>query len=351
VTEASEPLRASVDLAESQKDWANAAIGVKNLSELELMLGQSEALRNADQSVVFANRSGDADLEVIMGSTHADGLHQSGRRTQSEALFREAESLQARRPQTFPKLFSVAGFQYCDLLLTGPELAAWQTLLAKSRPKDVPADNGTMAATSVISCRVTFERAAQTRTIAKRENRLLDIALDDLTLGRAALYEFVLQSRVSRGESAQTSPSSPLGMRSEKTIGLTSVATSLDVALNELRRAASHQYLPLGLFSRAWCSVAKANLLRQLDQERQAVDCETSARRDLDEAWEIAERGPMPLFLADTLLHRARLFRAVTPYPWISPQADLVEARRLIEKHGYWRRKEELEDAEAAMLE
>jgi hypothetical protein len=39
----------------------------------------------------------------------------------------------------------------------------------------------------------------------------------------------------------------------------------------------------------------------------------------------------------------------VKPYPWKSPQADLAEARRLIEKHGYWRRKEELEDAEKAL--
>ena len=29
-------------------------------------------------------------------------------------------------------------------------------------------------------------------------------------------------------------------------------------------------------------------------------------------------------------------------------EPGLAEARRLIEKHGYWRRKEELEDAEAA---
>jgi hypothetical protein len=36
-------------------------------------------------------------------------------------------------------------------------------------------------------------------------------------------------------------------------------------------------------------------------------------------------------------------------YPWESQQADLAEARRLIEKHGYWRRKEELEDAEQAL--
>jgi hypothetical protein len=39
-----------------------------------------------------------------------------------------------------------------------------------------------------------------------------------------------------------------------------------------------------------------------------------------------------------------------TAYPWKSPQTDLAEARRLIEKHGYLRRKEELEDAEKAIL-
>ena len=32
-----------------------------------------------------------------------------------------------------------------------------------------------------------------------------------------------------------------------------------------------------------------------------------------------------------------------------SPQANLAEARRLIYKHGYLRRKEELEDAEKAL--
>jgi hypothetical protein len=69
-----------------------------------------------------------------------------------------------------------------------------------------------------------------------------------------------------------------------------------------------------------------------------------------DEAWEIAERGPMPLFKADIHLYRARLFFGVTPYPWVSPRDDLAQARALIEKHGYWRRKEELEDAEAAIL-
>jgi hypothetical protein len=92
-----------------------------------------------------------------------------------------------------------------------------------------------------------------------------------------------------------------------------------------------------------------------------------SAQSDLDEAWEIASRGPMPLFMADIHLHRARLFgvgpvptgrddddpgrsEPALPYPWKSPEHDLAEARRLIEKHGYGRRIEELKDAEAALL-
>ena len=47
----------------------------------------------------------------------------------------------------------------------------------------------------------------------------------------------------------------------------------------------------------------------------------------------------MRLFMADIHLHRARLFRDKT---------ELQKARELIEQCGYWRRKEELEDAEAA---
>ena len=40
------------------------------------------------------------------------------------------------------------------------------------------------------------------------------------------------------------------------------------------------------------------------------------AQADLDEAWDIAERGPMRLHLADIHLHRARLFFGEQEYPW-----------------------------------
>jgi hypothetical protein len=59
----------------------------------------------------------------------------------------------------------------------------------------------------------------------------------------------------------------------------------------------------------------------------------------------------MKLFMTDIRLHRARLFFREAQYPWDSPAADLAAARELIEKCGYGRRKEELEDAERAIGE
>ena len=64
-----------------------------------------------------------------------------------------------------------------------------------------------------------------------------------------------------------------------------------------LRRAGEQIWLTAGLLTRAW--------LRFLDGQPTGP---TSAQEDLDEAWEIAERGPMRLFLADIHLYRARLF-------------------------------------------
>ena len=59
----------------------------------------------------------------------------------------------------------------------------------------------------------------------------------------------------------------------------------------------------------------------------------------MDEAGEIAARGPMPLFLADIHLYRAMLFH---------DKPSRTAARRLRDRHGYGRRPPELEDDEAA---
>ena len=63
------------------------------------------------------------------------------------------------------------------------------------------------------------------------------------------------------------------------------------------------------------------------------------SEQHLAEAQLIAERGPMPLYLADVHLHRARLFRN---------RAELAQASTLIDRHHYGRRNQELADAHSA---
>ncbi len=341
--EALEPMRAGLEMRIEQEDWKNASISAGNLSELELTLGEvAGALRDAEQAVSYAERSGDASLKMLMRTTLADARYQAGRRAEAEALFEEAERMQAEDQPGDPLLYSLQGFQYCDLLLGEAERAAGAVLWAGTPPaKAGPGHAGPARLPASASgdlaeaCRAVAARAAQTLEWVTTQNWLLDIALDHLSLGRAALYAAVLAGPSEGGAGgplpASATPSPPLDRES--------AARELDAAVAGLRQAGTQQYLPLGLLSRAW-QRALAGALTGAD----------SAQGDLDEAEDIAARGPMPLFQADIRLYRARLFHAATPYPWPGgPRADLAEARRLIEKHGYGRRLGELEDAEAAL--
>ena len=324
LSEAAEPMRAGLAMSAERENWGNAARGAGNLSELGLTRGDlAGAVQAAEQAVSYADRSGDVFERMSNRAIHADELHQAGQPLAATALFCEAEAMQAEMQPHNPLLYSLPGFRYCDLLLAAPELAAWQgscqgratpsrlaaALPASNAPthppRTTPPNNAQGAANGQIaSCHAVAQRAAQTLKIAERNNWLLTIALDHLTLARAALFTAILNN----------APSAPC-------------QAELQLAVDGLRRAGQNQYLPHALLTRAW------HLAHTQHHTGPA-----SAQTDLDEAWEIAERGPMPLFLADIHLYRAGLFHHITPYPWQSAVFDVTEARRLIKKHGYLRR-------------
>ncbi len=345
LTEALEPMRAGLEMAIEQEDWKHAAVGAGNLSELELTLGQvSAAIADAEQSVTFADRSQDAFWRMGNRTTLADAVFQAGRGLgfqpkavlpgagcPSHDLFREAEKMQAERQPEYPRLYSLWGFRYCDLLLSGAERAAWHVMLRGTGFQPVSdgehglegraTDHGLEAHATTL--REVTERATLTLEWVSSQNWLLDIALDHLTLGRAALYQAILsQSQIS-------------DLKSE-------ISSHLTAAVDGLRASGQTDDLPRGLLTRSWYLAWTGDA--------------AGAAADLDEAWEIAERGPMPLFQADILLTYGRLRiadcglrieRLNSAFP--DPQALLTEARRLIGKHGYHRRDGELEDAEQAL--
>jgi tetratricopeptide (TPR) repeat protein len=305
LAEAVEPMRASMEMDIEREEWEGAAISANNLSELTLTLGGvPRAVAFGEQSVELADRSDDAFLKMVSRAKKADALYQAGRWDESSAAFLEAEAMQAERQPKYRRLYSLAGFRYCDLLLgrAEPEAGSGLDGLAGlgSRPEE--------AKRFRYACREVLERATQTLEWVTPQNWLLDIALDHLTLGRAHLGLALMVP----GE--------------DRTVGLAQAAEPLDRAVDGLRWAAQELYLPFGLLARA--------ALRRFRSDF------AGAAADLTEALETAERGPMRLHECDAHLEWARLRR---------DQGDLAAARRhvarareLVNETGYGRREREV---------
>ncbi|MEZ5480430.1 MAG: hypothetical protein R3E95_24005 [Thiolinea sp.] len=116
--EALEPMQANVEGFAKAEKWKSAAISAGNLSELQLTLGEVAAARASGQrSVDYADQSGDMSMRMACRTIHADTLHQAGEAEAALALFQEAEQLQQEWQPEYPRLYSLQGFQYCDLLL------------------------------------------------------------------------------------------------------------------------------------------------------------------------------------------------------------------------------------------
>jgi hypothetical protein len=243
-------------------------------------------------------------MGVFSHVVRGDALFHEGLESDALEEFEQAEDCQRDGQPHLNRLYSVHGFKYCELLLAPAERAAWQRILGKT--PDAPGQIGSI-------CRSVRKRARRTllRSEAYPGAPMLDLPLNHLTLGRIALYEAIVSS--ARRDVAER---------------------EIEISVSGLRRAGQCQELPRALLTRAW--------LRAVEGQLSGPD---SAQTDLDEAWEIAERQPMRLHMADIHLYRARLFFREADYPWESAQADLAAARKLIEACGYGRRKQELEDA------
>jgi tetratricopeptide (TPR) repeat protein len=312
LAEAVQPIEASLEVCQRFKNWQAAAVRAGNLSELTLTLGELErALAFGKQSVDLAERSGNAYQRIVKRTTLADALHQAGRWEESVEAFREAEALQAE--DHYPRLYSLRGYQYCDLLLS------------RGEPDGAIADGLTADPDAARRfrevCREVRERAEQTLEFRKESwYPLLAIALDHLSLGRAHLgLALIAPWPTAPGEEAEA--------------GFSEATKHLSHAVEGLRRAAQELYLPRGLLARA--------ALRRLRDEQAAAEV------DLAEALEIAEWGSMRLHECDVHLEWARLCRQRGDRDGM--QRHVARARKLVEETGYGRRRREVEWLEKAL--
>jgi tetratricopeptide (TPR) repeat protein len=317
IAEAVPAMRAALRMDAESASWRNAAIAASNLSQTELLVGEvAAAVATAEQSVAHSDRSGSEFEMLTKRVTLADALHAAGQRNKAETLFADAERRQQKLEPANPLLYALQGYYYCDLLLS---------------KGDYPAAR---------------DRAGRSLQVSRRNNWLLSIALDTLTLGRVGLASAV-KSAGDPPSAATARPEAPPA----------AAAASLDQAVEGLRASGMNDFLPRGLLARAAfrCSVGDWG----------------GAARDLDEVEEIAEPGPMRLYLCDAALERARLaFARLEAFAPLNGLVDdrprkldipdaaeaarlredatqnLATARKLIAECGYHRRDEELAELE-----
>ena len=297
LSEAAQPMQASLESLLAQKNWKQSAIAASNLSELYLTLGDvAQAVKVAQQSVELADRSGDAFQRVLRRTTLANALHQAGRISDAEAGFREAEEMQQQAQPTFTLLYSQRGFQYCDLLLNLGQAEEVQ------------------------------RRAGQTlEWVERAQQDILSAALDNLSLGRALTIIAL-----------SPNPSPELGRgdaRQRGGEGEGQALLYLTRAVDGLRQAGAQEFIIRGLLTRAEYYRLTGNTVK--------------AQSDLDEAYTVATRGGMRLYEADCHLGYARL--TFTQGDKDTARQHLAAARALIDQCGYHRRDGEVQELAAAL--
>lgn len=275
--EAIAPMEVGLQMVILKEGWKNASITASNLSELRLSIGEiNHAVMDGRSAVDYAEKSEDLFERITNRATLADALQQSGAMDQAEVFFCEAEEIQLEIQPLLPHLYSLRGYKYCELLLGRGDWAAVK------------------------------KRASETLTLAEEHLSLLDVALDQLSLGRAIHREILAAS----------------------TDDFSAAISYLDQAVEGLKKAAQLQYVPSGLLARA-----------ALHRDMQAYD---QAQADLAAVLEIAD-PEMRLHLTDYHLESARLCLA-RGGALADAQVHVAKAERLIRETGYHRRDGELAD-------
>jgi hypothetical protein len=312
LVEAVEPTRVALESAVALQDWLHASCAAGNLSDLTLALGGvARAEELGRESVELAERSGnEAEMRYNLGVL-ATALHQASREQESMATFRRANALRrasAEPPQPTPYYYSVASYEYCDLLLG----RAWPH---EGAAPGAGAGEGRRGEAFRRACREVVRRAGRSLRVATKNRWLRDAALDSLCLGRAHLG-MALMARQGGAEAA-----------------LGEAADHLDRSVGWLRQAGQENDLPRGL-------VARAELRRVRGEP-------AGAASDLAEALEIAERGSMRLLECDAHLEWTRLCERQGAAG--AAREHLARVRQLVAETGYRRREREMEELQALL--
>jgi hypothetical protein len=335
------PMKLAISLYIASADWKEAALNASNLSELSLTLGDvSSAVRQGEQSVELADRSGDAFKRMsdrttlaaaLMGvglkridpvSRKALGAGDEGTDSHQETsaptsavdspahlAFQEAEAMQKERQPQYPLLYSTPGYMYCEHLLADLGLRLTH-LRGYPELKDQTADHDDFPAEiRILQSEIEAVRnRAETALRSYGDDQsmgTLNFALDHLTLGRTWLAEAELPTEPPAQAAGVEGKSVGLAEPEASGFGSLQQAEShLNESVSLLRQAGTQDELPRGLLHRS----ALWRMRFEISNDESEI---SKAERDLGEAETIAERGSMLIWQIEAALERTRLALAL----------------------------------------
>ncbi len=298
LSEAVQPMKASLEIATSNENWKPAAVRANNLSELYLTLGDvATAQKYGAQCVTYVDRIGDGFEMESKRTTHADALYQAGKNKAAEKLFVEAENMQKERIPENRYLGSFFGFRYCDLLIA---FGRYKNVLARSK-----------ASLNWVS-------------------RPHSIALDKLSIGRVLMLQAIDNNSPEFAEAKDY----------------------LNQAVDGLREAGTQHHLPRGLLARAILSRHQKDFLKSwadLDEAREIAeyghmklfltDYHLEAARVIKAQVKNGRIKKVFTIIEDGIEKNVTTQEMNRLY-----KQHVAEAGKLIEETGYHRRDEELEE-------
>ncbi|MEM9365944.1 MAG: hypothetical protein AAGD07_08095 [Planctomycetota bacterium] len=356
VRESEGPMRARVELAQEHGDWRNGAINASNLSQVLLTLGNvSSAVRQGEQGVELADRSEDEFQRLSKRTTLANALHSAGfgipqrdgvvgggdgptstcsdgrlsLRESSDSnatfaeqkatmAFREAEAMQMDHDPRYPLLYSVQGYQYCDLLLDRVSLGRFRVEennsedvtgeaddSEDSQRNDTRSDSDPSLEFTEARARLRELRIRAQHMVREHGNlSFLSNAVHHLALGQTWLLEAEL-FHSSQG-------TAPIDAARSISDLLVDAKTHLTKGVALLRKAGTQHHLPRGLLHRAvlWRVTLATGCAASSDSNDlgSASNHLSLAEKDLSEAEKIAERGSMLIYQIEAALERTRLY-------------------------------------------
>jgi tetratricopeptide (TPR) repeat protein len=239
--------RVLLTMNEGSHDWNRAAIDAANLTKLLLSLGQIDAALKVSKDAITQiernENNGEIDPKTQIMCRAANAFARYISGDQESFIERFAEAESIQEEFAGQSRF----FSESGFLYCDLLLGDHEFSAAKSR-------------------------AERSLARSKQHSSLLGHALDAVTLGRAALGNALMEN---------------------DSLSVHESRVWLNEAIDKLRSAGDLPYLPRGLLARAAFS--------------RSVGEWDGAMRDLEEAEEVAEQGPMQLYLCDMSLERVRL--------------------------------------------